>query len=144
MYPNLNLIPLGYGDKGKRPSCGDAWEKEENFVKNTKLVKIRKSPMYGILTGVANGLICIDYDIYNEKYNPEHNINYTTLKTKHPQAVIAQTQSGGFHVYHKYSDIIDAWTNVTGLDGYIDIKQDHWWVCRRSKIHRLYTTFGVF
>jgi len=122
MYPNLNLIPLGSGKKEKEPSCGDAWEKEENFVKNTKLVKIRKSPMYGILTGKANNLIVVDYDIYKEKYNPEHNINYTTLKAKHPQAVIAQTQSGGFHVYHKYSAQVEHWTNVQGLDGYIDIK----------------------
>ena len=133
MYPNLNLIPLGSGKKEKEPSCGDAWEKEENFVKNTKLVKSRKSPMYGILTGKANDLIVVDYDSWDPEkekgFRPEDNINHKSLKATHGAgAYIVATQSGGFHVYHTYSDQVDHWTNVTGMKDYIDIRTNRGYI----------------
>ena len=141
MYPTLNIIPLrgknvnpnlSDDDKikeGKAPAVGDGFQEEENFETNNQLTRNRKGPMYGILTGKANNLIVIDYDIYNEKYNPEHNINLKTLKTLHGAgAYIVQTQRGGFHVYHKYSDQVDLWTNQTGLKEYIDIRTNRGYI----------------
>ena len=127
MYPNLNIIPLGSGYKGKSPSCGEGIHKEENFEKYNQLTRSRKAPMYGILTGKANNLIVIDYDIYKPEkgkgFRPEDNINHKTLKTRHgANAYIVATQSGGFHVYHKYSDQVDFWDNQVGLKDYIDIR----------------------
>ena len=61
---DLNVIPLGSGDKGKAPSCGGGWEDPANFKKNNDLVKARKSPMYGVLCGKHNNLIVIDYDTH--------------------------------------------------------------------------------
>jgi hypothetical protein len=107
MYPTLNIIPLrgknvnpNLSDddkikKGKAPAVGDGFQEEENFETNNQLTRNGKAPMYGILTGKANNLIVVDYDIYNEKYNQEHNINLKTLKTLHGAgAYIVQTQRG--------------------------------------------------
>jgi hypothetical protein len=133
MYPNLNLIPLlgknvnpNLSDddkikKGKAPACGKGWSEEENFEANNQLVRVRKAPMYGVLTGIHNNLFVVDYDIYKSDYNPEHNINLKTLKAKHGAgAYIVQTQRGGFHVYHKYEDKFEDWGGTTGVHGYID------------------------
>ena len=141
MYPTLNIIPLrgknvnpNLSDddkikKGKAPAVGDGFQEEENFETNNQLTRNGKAPMYGILTGKANNLIVIDYDIYNEKYNQEHNINLKTLKTLHGAgAYIVQTQRGGFHVYHNYSDQLDLWTNQTGLKDYIDIRTNRGYI----------------
>ena len=135
MYPNLNIIPL-YGknvdpnlsdeDKiktGKKPACAPKWDVEENFETNNKETRRRKAPMYGVLTGIQNNLIVVDYDIYKSDYNPEHNINLKTLKADHGAgAYIVQTQRGGFHVYHKYEDKFEDWGGTTGVHGYIDIR----------------------
>ena len=61
---DLNVIPLGSGDKGKAPSCGGGWEDLSNFKKNNDLVKTRKPQMYGVLCGKHNNLIVIDYDTH--------------------------------------------------------------------------------
>ena len=133
MYPNLNIIPLGSGENGKEPSCGKGIHKEENFEKYSQLTRTKKAPMYAILTGKANNLIVIDYDIYKEGkgtgFRPEDNINLKTLKTRHGAgAYIVATQRGGFHVYHKYSDQVDLWTNQVGLKDYIDIKTNRGYI----------------
>jgi hypothetical protein len=133
MYPNLNIIPLGSGENGKEPSCGGGIHKEENFEKYSQLTRTKKAPMYAILTGKANNLIVIDYDIYKEGkgtgFRPEDNINLKTLKTRHGAgAYIVATQRGGFHVYHKYSDQVDLWTNQVGLKDYIDIRTNRGYI----------------
>jgi hypothetical protein len=133
MYPNLNIIPLGSGENGKEPSCGKGIHKEENFEKYSQLTRTKKAPMYAILTGKANNLIVIDYDIYKEGkgtgFRPEDNINLKTLKTRHGAgAYIVATQRGGFHVYHKYSDQVDLWTNQVGLKDYIDIRTNRGYI----------------
>jgi hypothetical protein len=117
---DLNVIPLGSGDKGKAPSCGGGWEDPANFKKNNDLVKTRKSPMYGVLCGKHNNLIVIDYDTHKLE---ETSINPKSLKGIHGSgAYIVQTQSGGFHVYHTYEDKYESWKGVCGIDGYIDIR----------------------
>ncbi len=117
---DLNVIPLGSGDKGKAPSCGGGWEDPANFKKNNDLVKTRKSKMYGVLCGKHNNLIVIDYDTHKLE---ETSINPKSLKGVHGSgAYIVQTQSGGFHVYHTYEDKYDSWKGVCGIDGYIDIR----------------------
>ena len=133
MYPNLNIIPLGSGENGKEPSCGPGIHKEENFEKYSQLTRTKKAPMYAILTGKANNLIVIDYDIYKEGkgtgFRAEDNINLKTLKTRHGAgAYIVATQRGGFHVYHKYSDQVDLWTNQVGLKDYIDIRTNRGYI----------------
>ena len=95
MYPNLNIIPLrgknvnpNLSDddkikKGKAPAIEEGFYEEEIFATNNQLTRSRKAPMYGILTGKANNLIVVDYDIYNEEkgkgFRPEDNINLKTL-----------------------------------------------------------------
>jgi hypothetical protein len=117
---DLNVIPLGSGDKGKAPSCGGGWENPANFKTNNDLVKTRKSKMYGVLCGKHNNLIVIDYDSHKLE---ETSINPKSLKADHGSgAYIVQTQSGGFHVYHTYEDKYDSWKGVCGIDGYIDIR----------------------
>ena len=117
---DLNVIPLGSGDKGKAPSCGGGWEDPANFKKNNDLVKARKSPMYGVLCGKHNNLIVIDYDSHKLE---ETSINLKTLKGVHgSSAYIVKTQSGGFHVYHTYEDKFDSWPGACGIHGYIDIR----------------------
>ena len=104
---DLNVIPLGFGDKGKAPSCGEGWKDPANFSKNNDLVKTRKPQMYGVLCGKHNNLIVIDYDIHKLE---ETSINLQSLKGVHgSSAYIVKTQSGGFHVYHTYEDKFDSW-----------------------------------
>ena len=104
---DLNVIPLGFGDKGKAPSCGEGWKDPANFTKNNDLVKTRKPQMYGVLCGKHNNLIVIDYDIHKLE---ETSINLQSLKGVHgSSAYIVKTQSGGFHVYHTYEDKFDSW-----------------------------------
>ncbi len=134
-YPELNIIPLKGKNvdqsldeekrkkDGKAPAIPKGWTEEGKFEQNNKLVRSRKPEMYGILTGKQNNIIVIDYDIYNEKYNPEHNINLKTLKETHGNlAFIVKTQSGGFHVYHKYDDKFAEWGGLAKVYGYIDIR----------------------
>lgn len=117
---NLNVIPLGVGDKGKKPSCGKGWEKSENFQTNNTLVRTTKPPMYGVLCGKHNNIIVIDYDIHKLE---ETNINLESLKGVHGStAYIVETQSGGFHVYHTYEDKYESWGGICGVDGFIDIR----------------------
>ena len=121
----LNLIPLGNGDKGKAPSCGEGWKDPANFKKNNDLVKARKShwfggAMWGVLCGKHNNLIVSDYDTHKLE---ETSINLKTLKGVHGAgAYIVQTQSGGFHVYHTYEDKYESWGGICGIQGYIDIR----------------------
>ena len=120
MYPNLNLISLGSGPKGKAPSCKTGWNIPANFDANNQHVKNTKAPMYGVLTGKHNDIIVIDYDTYNV---PKQNIDLKKLKKYHGAAAyIVQTQSGGFHVYHKYKDTFEEWGGICGIEGYIDIR----------------------
>ena len=117
---DLNVIPLGFGDKGKAPSCGEGWKDPANFTKNNDLVKTRKPQMYGVLCGKHNNLIVIDYDIHKLE---ESSINLQSLKGVHgSSAYIVKTQSGGFHVYHTYEDKFDSWPGTCGIQGYIDIR----------------------
>ncbi len=116
----FNLIPLGSGNKGKAPSCKTGWNEPANFDINNQIVKATKPPMYGVLTGTHNNNIVIDYDIYNV---PNKNIDLASLKKYHGSgAYIVQTQSGGFHVYHKYHEKFEDWGGATGIEGYIDIR----------------------
>ena len=77
---DLNVIPLGFGDKGKAPSCGEGWKDPANFTKNNDLVKTRKPQMYGVLCGKHNNLIVVDYDIHKLE---ESSINLQSLKGVH-------------------------------------------------------------
>ena len=45
---DLNVISLGFGDKGKAPSCGEGWKDPANFTKNNDLVKTRESSVGSI------------------------------------------------------------------------------------------------
>lgn len=117
---NLNVIPLGLGDKGKAPSCGGGWQNPENFQTNNTLVRTTKPDMYGVLCGKHNNIIVIDYDIHKLE---ETSINLESLKGVHGStAYIVETQSGGFHVYHTYEDKYECWGGICGVQGYIDIR----------------------
>ena len=72
MYPNLNLISLGSGPKGKAPSCKTGWNIPANFDANNQHVNNTKAPMYGVLTGKHDYFIVIDYDTQNV---PKQNID---------------------------------------------------------------------
>ena len=74
---DLNVIPLGFGDKGKAPSCGEGWKDPANFTKNNDLVKTRKPQMHGVLCGKHNNHIVIDYDIHKLE---ETSINLLTIE----------------------------------------------------------------
>ena len=101
---DLNVIPLGFGDKGKAPSCGEGWKDPANFSKNNDLVKTRKPQMYGILCGKHNNLIVIDYDIHKLE---ETSINLQNLKGVHgSSAYIVKTQSGGFFMKAHISTVL--------------------------------------
>ena len=84
---DLNVIPLGFGDKGKAPSCGEGWKDPTNFSKNNDLVKSRKPQMYGVLCGKHNNLIVIDYDIHKLE---ETSINLQNLKGVHGSSAYSQ------------------------------------------------------
>lgn len=76
---------------------------------------------YGVVCGYKSGIIVIDYDCYKE--NISLKINIDELKRIHGQySYIVSTPSGGFHVYHKIEEKHRDWKNITGIEGFIDIR----------------------
>ena len=123
IYPtDIFIIPLVSGEK--RPAVS-GWTTSSNYNKHTRQVKETQPPAYGVITGEANGLIVIDYDIKT----PEAKEAFTleNLKAKHgDDCYIVQTGSGGFHAYHEWEDRFQDWGNSVGkIDGCVDIRSNN-------------------
>ena len=91
-YNNLKKIKIIKNDK--KPV--EKWSKKENQYLNidTDLYNV------GIITGKINDLIILDIDLKNDGLN-EFNKTFKLNDFKTP---IAQTQSGGYHIYFKYNN----------------------------------------
>ena len=66
-------------------------------------------------------MIVIDYDL--DKV-PDCEITLRSLLSAHGDTMVVQTPKGGYHVYHTYEDRFDDWLGVTGIDGYVDIRNN--------------------
>ena len=92
--------------------------------------KIAKGDYYGIVTGEANGIIVIDYDVCKEGENKGkvvdvdgkvHDLS-SLLETYGEDAYVVQTGRGGFHVYCKQTEEVADWRNTTRVKGCIDVR----------------------
>ena len=109
----LYTIPL---NDAKEPECGEGWCLEANYETNTNICVPGKP--YGVLTGLPNRLIVIDFDVYKEDIPPEQVMR--TWEYENPYVV--KTRQGGLHLYFAWDDRFKDWPGVTGLDRYIDIR----------------------
>jgi hypothetical protein len=78
---------------------------------------------YGLLMGKHTGLFCLDFDLY--KCSPEDRKGFTleAFKKQFGEDVyVVKTPRGGFHVVFEYEARMDGWSQVTGIDGYVDTR----------------------
>ena len=88
-----------------------------NYEKLRSLCKPGEN--YGLLMGKNTGLFCLDFDLYKsgKKYTLEN------FKEQFGDTVyVTETPRGGFHVVFEYEPRMDTWSQVTGIDGYLDTR----------------------
>ena len=118
-YPDLVLIPLQHDSK--KPAVS-GWSAPSSYLKHTKTVVDTQPKGFGILTGTANDLIVIDYDVKT----PEAKETFTleNLQRHHgDDCYLVQTPSGGYHAYHRLEERHAKWYNSAGLvEDCVDIR----------------------
>ena len=79
---------------------------------------------YGVLCGVPSNIIVIDYDTYN--LPADERIRYTKesmIGVHGEDILLVKTPSGGFHVYHEYTENVSEWKGTCGISLYGDDDQ---------------------
>lgn len=95
---------------GKIPITPKGWNTDININNYKKYWVGKEGYNYGLLCGDKSGIVVLDLDLMKEKDNPEEKVcgvetyldfieEYGTIDT-----VIAQTASGGMHIYFKYDE----------------------------------------
>jgi hypothetical protein len=91
-----------------------------NYEKLRSLCKPGEN--YGLLMGKNTGLFCLDFDLYK---SPKEKEKYTLENFKEnfgENVYVTETPRGGFHVVFEYEPRMDTWSQVTGIDGYLDTR----------------------
>jgi len=116
-FLKIQLIP------GTKKALQSGWSTFDKTKLNALNVLCDTSKNYGVLCGINNGIFVIDYDIYKLPADKRKEFNLEKLLGFHGEdCLIVKTGRGGFHVYHQLDETTQEWTNVTGLNGFIDIK----------------------
>ena len=109
--------------KNTKKALVEGWSGANETKLNALTVLCDTSKNYGVLCGLPNNIVVIDYDIYKLPADKRKEFNLEKLLGFHGEdCLIVKTGRGGFHVYHQLDETTQEWTNVTGLNGFIDIK----------------------
>ena len=110
------IFPLTSGQKTPAKTAV-GFSDPANYEKLRSLCKPGEN--YGLLMGKNTGLFCLDFDLYKsgKKYTLEN------FKEQFSDNVyVTETPRGGFHVVFEYEPRTDTWSQVTGIDGYLDTR----------------------
>jgi hypothetical protein len=119
---NFLKIPLVDGDK--KPSLS-GWSGATPEKLNALDMLAKDSQNHGILCGKTNGIIVLDYDIHKIPETDPSYGNYhleSMLGVHGENCYIVQTTSGGFHVYHEFTEDVENWKGICGINGFVDIR----------------------
>lgn len=150
-YINIgwHVFPVHSIDMNGKCTCGDAIcsgvGKHPRIARGLKgasndLAQINKwfgieAPLsnIGVVTGEISNLTVIDIDIGEGKFGAE---SWAEAISGHgePQTLIAQTGSGGMHVFFKYNSALKTATNVLGSG--IDCRNDGGYIVAAPSLHR--------
>ena len=110
------IFPLTSGQKTPAKTAV-GFSDPANYEKLRSLCKPGEN--YGLLMGKNTGLFCLDFDLYKsgKKYTLDN------FKEQFGDTVyVTETPRGGFHVVFEYEPRMDTWSQVTGIDGYLDTR----------------------
>jgi len=109
--------------KNTKRALVEGWSGANETKLNALTVLCDTSKNYGVLCGLPNNIVVIDYDIYKLPADERQHFTLERLLDVHGEdCLIVKTPSGGFHVYHQLCETTREWTNIVGIDGFIDIK----------------------
>ena len=113
------IFPLTSGQKTPAKNAV-GFSDPANYEKLRSLCKPGEN--YGLLMGKNTGLFCLDFDLYK---SPQEKEKYTLENFKEhfgENVYVTETPRGGFHVVFEYEPCMDTWSQVTGIDGYLDTR----------------------
>ena len=113
------IFPLTSGQKTPAKNAM-GFNDPANYEKLRSLCKPGEN--YGLLMGKNTGLFCLDFDLYK---SPQEKEKYTLENLKEhfgENVYVTETPRGGFHVVFEYEPCMDTWSQVTGIDGYLDTR----------------------
>ncbi len=113
------IFPLVPGEKVPAKNAV-GFSDPANYEKLRSLCKPGEN--YGLLMGKNTGLFCLDFDLYKSPQEKEK-CTLENLKEHFGENVyVTETPRGGFHVVFEYEPRMDTWSQVTGIDGYLDTR----------------------
>jgi len=118
-------------DAGKHPVAKNGLKAATSDIRQIKTFWSNNCHNIAILTGQASGITVLDIDI-GKKGGDE---TWTTLnkKTGEPLTLMAQTGSGGAHVFFKYNSALKTSTNTLGPG--IDCRNDGGYIVAPPSLH---------
>ncbi|CAL6315504.1 unnamed protein product [Bathycoccus prasinos] len=107
------IFPLASGQKTPAKTAV-GFSDPANYEKLRSLCKPGEN--YGLLMGKNTGLFCLDFDLYKSLQEEKNTQQFGE------NVYVTETPRGGFHVVFEYEPRMDTWSQVTGIDGYLDTR----------------------